>query len=72
MEPRDVDPKLGPKNRLSNAQRLFEGKFLGPEALAVYNGQLYTGVYDGYILRIEEDDFVPVAKFGKKCGELCV
>ncbi|XP_070167646.1 adipocyte plasma membrane-associated protein Hemomucin [Polyergus mexicanus] len=67
VEPRDVHPKLGPKNRLNNAERLFEGKFIGPEALDVYNGQLYTGIYDGYILRIEEDDFVPVAKFGKKC-----
>ncbi|KAL6447086.1 hypothetical protein ACFW04_001439 [Cataglyphis niger] len=70
VEPRDVDPKLGPKNRLSNAERLFEGEFIGPEALAVYNGQLYTGIMNGYIVRIEEDDFVPIVKFGKKCDGL--
>ncbi|CAL1675404.1 unnamed protein product [Lasius platythorax] len=64
---RDIDPKIGPKNRLTNAERLFEGKFTGPEAFAAYDGQLYTGVHGGYVLRIEEDDFVPIVKFGEKC-----
>lgn len=72
VPPRDIDPKIGPKNRLTNAERLFEGKFTGPEAFAAYDGQLYTGVHGGYVLRIEEDDFVPIVKFGEKCGELCV
>ncbi|XP_050464407.1 adipocyte plasma membrane-associated protein Hemomucin-like [Cataglyphis hispanica] len=71
VEPRDVDPKLGPKKRLNNAEKLFESKLIGPEALAAYNGQLYTGIMnDGYIVRIEEDGFVPIVTFGKKCDGL--
>lgn len=68
VESRYVDPK----NRLNNAERLFEGKFIGPEAFAAYDGQLYTGIHDGFVLRIEEDTLVPITKFGKKCGELNV
>ncbi|EFN66169.1 Adipocyte plasma membrane-associated protein [Camponotus floridanus] len=67
VQPRDIDPKLGPKNRLNNAEKLFEGRLLGPESYATYDGQIYTAVYDGYLLRIDEDDLVPIAKFGKKC-----
>ncbi|XP_029174108.1 adipocyte plasma membrane-associated protein-like [Nylanderia fulva] len=70
VEPRDVDPKIGPKNRLNNVEKLFEGRFVGPEAFASYDGQLYTGIHDGYVLRIEEDTLVPIAKFGKKCDGL--
>jgi len=69
VQPRDIDPKLGPKNRLNNAEKLFEGRLVGPESYATYDGQIYTAVYDGYLLRIDEDDLVPIAKFGKKCGE---
>ncbi|XP_072749385.1 adipocyte plasma membrane-associated protein Hemomucin [Anoplolepis gracilipes] len=67
VPPRDYDSKKDTKNRLNNAQKLFEGRFLGPEALDSYDGQLYTSIYDGYVVRINEDDFVPVVKFGKKC-----
>ncbi|GAB1868282.1 Adipocyte plasma membrane-associated protein [Camponotus japonicus] len=67
VQPRDIDPKLGPKNRLNNAEKLFEGRLVGPESYATYDGQIYTAVYDGYLLRIDEDDLVPIAKFGKKC-----
>lgn len=70
VEPRNVDSKLGPKNRLNNYEKLFEGKFIGPESFAAYDGQLYTGIHDGFVLRIEEDTLVPITKFGKKCDGL--
>lgn len=55
---------------MNGVQKLFEGEIHGPEDLNSYNGQLYTGVHGGYILRIEEDRTVPIVKFGEKCGEL--
>ncbi|XP_071563276.1 adipocyte plasma membrane-associated protein Hemomucin [Temnothorax nylanderi] len=65
--PRELDPKVGPKNRLNDVQRLFEGEINSPESFDSYNGQLYTGVHGGYVLRIEEDRTVPIVKFGEKC-----
>ncbi|KAL6255933.1 hypothetical protein P5V15_013172 [Pogonomyrmex californicus] len=65
--PRKFDPKVGPKNRLNNAEKLFDGEINGPEGFDSYDGQLYTGVHGGYILRIEEDRLVSIVKFGKKC-----
>jgi sugar lactone lactonase YvrE len=65
--PRALDPKVGPKNRLTGAQKLFEGEINAPEGFDTYNGQLYTGVHGGYVLRIEDDRMVPIVKFGKKC-----
>lgn len=62
---------MGPKNRLNGGEKLFEGKINAPESFDSYNGQLYTGVHGGYVLRIEEDRMVPIVKFGKECGELC-
>lgn len=64
--PREVDIK----NRLNGAEKLFEGEIDGPEDFASYDGQLYTTVHGGYVLRIEEDRAVPIVKFGEKCGEL--
>ncbi|KYN02964.1 PREDICTED: adipocyte plasma membrane-associated protein-like [Cyphomyrmex costatus] len=65
--PRQFDPKVGPKNRLNGIQKLFDGAINAPESFGSYDGQLYTGVHGGYVLRIEEDDIVPIVKFGKKC-----
>lgn len=55
------------KNRLNGAQKLFEGEVHGPEDFESYNGQLYTGVHGGYILKVEENRLTPIVKFGKKC-----
>ncbi|EGI67195.1 PREDICTED: adipocyte plasma membrane-associated protein-like [Acromyrmex echinatior] len=65
--PRQLDPKLGPKNRLNGIQKLFINEIHAPESLDSYNGQIYTGVHGGYVLRIEEDRVVPIVKFGEKC-----
>lgn len=68
--PREIDPKLGPKNRLRGAEKLYTGELKGAESFDSYNGKLYSGIYGGYVVRLEEDRVVPVVKFGKKCGEL--
>jgi hypothetical protein len=66
VPPRDLDPRLAPKTQ--KVEKLFEGEIIGAEGFHVYNGQLYSGLHNGYIIRIEEDRVVPV-KFGKKCGK---
>ncbi|EFN87172.1 adipocyte plasma membrane-associated protein [Harpegnathos saltator] len=65
--PHVVDAKVGPKIRLRGAQRIYVGEVVGPESFDSYNGELYSGVYGGYIIRLEENRVVPIVKFGKKC-----
>ena len=68
--PRQLDSKVGPKNRLNGIQKLFNGEIHAPESFDSYNGQLYTGIHGGYVIRIEEDRIVPIVKFGEKCGKV--
>lgn len=65
----DLDSKVSPRNGLNGAQKLFVEELHGPEDLVTYDGQLYTGVHGGYVVRIEEDRIVPIVKFGQKCGK---
>jgi len=53
---------------LSNAEHLLVNKVHGPESLAVWNNQIYTGTFGGHVVRIEETKVVPIAKIGDgKC-----
>ncbi|XP_032664446.1 adipocyte plasma membrane-associated protein-like [Odontomachus brunneus] len=65
--PRNVDPKIGPKNRLRGAERLYVDEVQGAESFDSYDGKLYSGVHGGYIVRLEEDRVVPIVKVGKQC-----
>lgn len=48
---------------------MFVNEVVGPESFDSYNGELYTGVHGGYMIKLEEDRIVPIVKFGKKCGK---
>ncbi|XP_071453915.1 adipocyte plasma membrane-associated protein Hemomucin-like [Hetaerina americana] len=64
-------PLQGPlalNGELNKGEHLFEGKIKGPESLAVYKGEIYTGIHGGEIIKIVNDEIVPVVKFGKPCG----
>lgn len=63
---------LEPNNHLDNAERLFEGKLYGPEALLVRGKEIFTTVHGGEVVRITGQHITHVAKFGKPCGELLV
>lgn len=67
--PKELHGILSLNDRLNDADILFKGQLHGPEAFASYNGELYTGVHGGYVVKLKEDNenFVPIAKFGKKC-----
>lgn len=64
---RDWSSKLSPK--LNDAEKVFKDELHGPEDVVTYNGQLYTGVHGGYVVRVEKDRIVPIVKFGEKCGK---
>lgn len=71
VSPKELTGFLVLNDRLNNPEILFKGKLHGPEAFASYNGELYTGVHGGYIVKIKEnDEVIPIAKFGKQCGKL--
>lgn len=69
MKPKGLDAELLERKHLDNAERILEGKLTGPEAFAMYNGAVYTGIHGGWVVRIDEGELVPVVKFGQNCGK---
>ncbi|KAJ8670000.1 hypothetical protein QAD02_001259 [Eretmocerus hayati] len=59
----------GRKDGLSDPDIIFKGKIKGPKSFASYNGKLYTGVLNGYVVRIDDVSLVPVVKFGTSCDQ---
>lgn len=66
----DTNLQFELKDRLRGAEVLFAGEFKGPECFASYNGELYTGICGGYVVKIDGNNIVPVVKFGQKCEGL--
>uniref|UniRef100_A0A1B6M1N5 Strictosidine synthase conserved region domain-containing protein n=2 Tax=Graphocephala atropunctata TaxID=36148 RepID=A0A1B6M1N5_9HEMI len=58
---------LALNSRLNGAERLLEGQIHGPEDLKVHNGQLYTSLHGGHVVRIVNDRVESVVKFGQDC-----
>ncbi|CAK9822315.1 Adipocyte plasma membrane-associated protein Hemomucin [Anthophora retusa] len=69
-QPSDVKLQFELKNRLQGAEELFSGEVKGPECFASYNGEIYTGIRGGYVVKIEENRIKPIVKFGQKCDGL--
>uniref|UniRef100_A0A182SY77 Uncharacterized protein n=1 Tax=Anopheles maculatus TaxID=74869 RepID=A0A182SY77_9DIPT len=67
-KPRELKGALEPTNHLDNAERLFEGKIYGPEALLVHGKDLFTTIHGGEVIRINGEHITHIAKFGKPCG----
>jgi hypothetical protein len=60
-------------NRLRNAQLLLKGKISGPESLVVEGNSIYTGTWDGKLLKIvngaiEKSLKLHPGKKGHSCG----
>lgn len=60
---------MEPNNYLDNAEKLFEGKLYGPEAILIRGKEIYTTIHGGEVIRIVGQHITHVAKFGKPCGE---
>ncbi|XP_071511647.1 adipocyte plasma membrane-associated protein-like [Diadema antillarum] len=68
--PRPFTGPLAVNNKLQQAKKLLDGKVIGPESLAYRDGYIYTGTYDGKVIRIKnEKDIEVLAKLGTPpCG----
>ncbi|XP_014205300.1 adipocyte plasma membrane-associated protein-like [Copidosoma floridanum] len=67
---RELPKNLALNEKLNNVEILFQGQVKGPEAFASYDGELYTSAQGGYVLRITNNELVPVVKFGQDCDGL--
>lgn len=70
MEPSlPLEGKLSLNERLNGVQHLYENEIKGPEAYAQWNGELYTTLHGGDVVKLVGDHIVPVVKFGKPCKD---
>jgi len=67
--PRPFTGALAPNDHLEKVEKLFRNHIHGPESLAFYKGDLYTGLHNGWIVRIKDDRTIePIAILGDpKC-----
>jgi len=64
------NPLTGPfslNEKLSGIHKVFENQFKGPEAILYHNNTLYTSVHLGHVLKIVDNQIIPIVKFGKVC-----
>ncbi|ETN60629.1 hemomucin [Anopheles darlingi] len=66
-KPRELKGALELTDHLDNAERLFEGKIYGPEAILVNGKDLFTAIHGGEVIRINGQHITHIAKFGKPC-----
>lgn len=65
--PKELSAELAFNEKLNNPEILFKGQIEGPESFASYNGELYTGTLDGYVVKVLDNKLVPIVKFGEDC-----
>lgn len=65
-----LENKLELNERLNHAEIWHKGEFIGPEAFAEYNGELYTTIHGGDVVKLTGNHITPVVKFGKPCKGL--
>ncbi|KAG5890708.1 hypothetical protein JTB14_016538 [Gonioctena quinquepunctata] len=63
-----LEGKLAPNEKLKDVEKWHKGDLLGPENFADYNGELYTSLYGGDIVKLVGNDIKLVAKTGKPCN----
>ncbi|XP_059053150.1 adipocyte plasma membrane-associated protein Hemomucin-like [Achroia grisella] len=65
-------PQVGPlaiNGALNNAEKLYNGKLLGPEAFQLHNGEVYTSLATGEIMKISPGGHLTfVTQIGKPCA----
>lgn len=64
---------LAPNNLLNNAEKLYKDKLEGPETFQIYNGELYTSLATGEIVKVSQGGHITfVTKIGQPCSECCL
>lgn len=61
---------MAPNDILNNAEALYKDKLLGPEAFQVWNGDVYTSLATGEIVKLSPGGHVTiVTKIGQPCSK---
>lgn len=60
---------LEPNDFLENPEKLLEGKVPGAEHLLARDGEIYTALHNGDVVKIVGEEITVLAKFGKLCCE---
>lgn len=58
---------LALNNKLDKVEVWHKGELFGPESIKLYNGDLYTSIHGGDIVKLTGNHITPVVKFGKPC-----
>ncbi|CAJ0572360.1 unnamed protein product, partial [Mesorhabditis spiculigera] len=68
--PPALNGKLAPNDKLSKVEHVLEDRLDGPESLAAIGETLYTGLYDGRVVKIVDGRIVSEIKLtkAKDCG----
>lgn len=67
--PKSYTGGLAVNDRMNKAEKLHEGLLKWPESLAVYQGEIYTGINDGQIVKVTTNGVKPIVRTGKKICE---
>ncbi|EFA07693.2 adipocyte plasma membrane-associated protein Hemomucin [Tribolium castaneum] len=65
--PRPFEGALKLNEKLNDAEIWHKGDLHGPEAFVDYNGELYTSLHGGDVVKLTGNHITPVVKFGKPC-----
>lgn len=60
--------KLALNENLPGVSKLFEDQLKGPEGLLYHNKTLYATLHYGHVVKLVDNQIIPVVKFGKVCG----
>jgi len=69
--PPKLEGPLSPNTKLRNAQYLLHGQVKGPESLLIENDIIYTGLWDGRIVKIENGIITKEARLIPKPNANC-
>ncbi|CAH0550988.1 unnamed protein product [Brassicogethes aeneus] len=62
--------KLALNNRLELAEKWHEGEVHGAESFASFNGELYTTLHGGDVVKFVGNHITPIVRLGKPCSSL--
>lgn len=54
-------------DHLNSVELWHKSDLLGPRAFAEYNKEIYTVLLNGNVVKLVDENIVPVIKFGKPC-----
>ncbi|XP_072390728.1 adipocyte plasma membrane-associated protein Hemomucin-like [Diabrotica undecimpunctata] len=65
--PHPLQGSLSLNQKLNNVEIKYQGRLSGPESFSEYDGELYTGLNSGDIVKLTGNHISPIVKTGKPC-----